>query len=252
MSTSSTIQISVKEALMWYGKLALEFSMSPIADAERIAIVLERLRDDVAEKRLAWQDALGDEIVVENPEDPTQGTLPALRARIAKLEREGAAWGKEYSAPMVLAARKEKLQAWMQEADRNIEKVSLQIVAKEKQLKILRDTTARREGAYRKALADYNQLREFAPAMIEQTRALKEAQAECVRAIEETGGAAITDTGAILQQLEETLAEAQAGDTAARMIDDRTVKQETIDEVIAAQDAQARSSERVSRWISNN
>lgn len=251
MSTS-TIRISIKEALMRYAEMALDFGMSPIADPERIAIVLERLRDDVAEKRLAWQDALGDQIVVENPSDPTQGSLPALRARIAKLEQEGAAWGKEYAEPMVLAARKEKLQAWMQEADHNIEKVALQVAAKEKLLKILQDTTARREGDYRNALAKYNQLREFAPAMIEQTRALKEAQAERVRAIEETGGAATTDTGAILQQLEETLTEAQASDTAAKMIDDQVVQQETIDEVIAAQDAQARSSERVSRWISNN
>ncbi|MBP7966745.1 hypothetical protein KAZ66_00585 [Candidatus Woesebacteria bacterium] len=241
------ITITMREAFGWFAEKAKEFSLSPIPDAERVAIVLQRMREDIANKKIAWDNALKAEVAIQDPEDFSVGALPTLRARMQKYEDRGALWGREYNSAS--AERQRQLSQQMKEADATISALEIEISTQEAVLVANQDTTRRRREAYDQAKTEYEKLRTLAPALVAQTNVLKEAQEERMRAIQETAGNSITNAGAILAQLQAVLDDAKAGDRAAALIDEETAEGRTLDEIMAAEDAASAQNDRVSRWI---
>lgn len=249
--TTSSIQISFTEAFKWFGGVAKAFALSPIPDAERVTIVLERMRSDVAEKKIAYINALKAEATILDPEDDKVGTLAVARARQAKYEAQGQAWGSEFSRETTSKKRKAELTQLMNEADATITALVSEIGSLEAVLKTRQETTRLRKNAYEAAQADYTKLKTLAPAMVAQTKALEEAQAERMQAIRDTGGKANTNSDAVIQQLTGALEAAKAGDRAAELVgDEEGVDKPSLDELIEQEAAAAATKERVNRWTS--
>lgn len=241
------LKIGVREALAYFVEKAKEWGMSPIPDAERLQIVLDRMRKDVAAKRLAYQEALAAVVTIQDPDDRKRGQLPALRARLTRYEKKGKEWGAEYKEETSSEERAE-LMARMQEASTNIQSVQSEITSLEQVLATQQETLALRKKAYEEAKADYEKLRFHGASLVAQAKALREAQAERARAIEASAGEAGTDSAAIMAELEEALEDARATERAAELIEG-DAREVPLDEIIAAEEKAAATDATVSAWI---
>jgi hypothetical protein len=244
------LNISLQEALSHYVQAAKEWALSPIPNVERLEIILNRMRQDVAEKRMAKQEALSAVVAIQDPEDPTRGKLPALQARLIKYQDKGAEWGAQYKELRETQhKRRADLMSKMREASANIEAVETEIASTEKILATRQETFELRDAAYQEAKQAYRQLKEMGPSLIAQTKALKEAQEERTRAIEQTAGDADTDSKVILQELTSALEDAQSDHRAAELIAEDEKSGISLDEIIAAEEKAAASDETVAGWI---
>jgi chromosome segregation ATPase len=242
------LKIGVREALAHFVEKAKEWGMSPIPDAERLQIVLDRMRKDVAAKRLAYQEALAAVVAIQDPEDAKRGQLPALRARLKKYEKKGAEWGAEYKEEETAGQKRADLMARMQEASTNIQSVKTEIFSLEQVLATQKETLELRKKAYEQAKADYEKLRFHGASLVAQAKALREAQEERARAIEASAGEAGTDSAAIMAELEEALEDARASERAAELIEG-DAREVPLDEIIAAEEKAAAADETISGWI---
>ena len=241
------LKIGVREALAHFVEKAKEWGMSPIPDAERLQIVLDRMRKDVAQKRLGYQEALASVVSIEDPEDAKRGQLPALRARLAKYQAKGQEWGTGYSEE-TSSKKRSDLMARMQEASANITSVQTQIASLEQVLATRKETLELRKKAYEEAKANYQKLRTHGPSLVAQAKALREAQEERARAIEQSAGEAGTDSAAILVELESALEETRADERAAELIEGEA-EEMSLDEIIAAEEKAASTDATISAWI---
>lgn len=241
------LKIGVREALAYFVEKTKEWGMSPIPDAERLQIVLGRMRKDVAEKRLAYQEALAGVVSIEDPEDPKRGQLPALRARLEKYQAKGEEWGAEYKEEASSRKRGDLL-ARMQEASANIHSVQAEIASLDQVLSTRKETLALRKKAYEEAKANYQKLRVHGPSLVAQTKALQESQAERARAIEQSAGEAGTDSAAILAELESAMEGARSDERAAELIEG-DAEEMSLDEIIDAEEKAASSDTTITAWI---
>jgi len=247
MSTKPTIAIKMSEAFAWFAGKAHDLLLSPIPDSERVGIMLKRLAEEVDDRRRLWQQALAEVVKIQNPESQDEGALPRKKARLELVNANGRKWGQE--SKEATGKRKEELQAFMQAASQEIEKLEADIKGLEEQLKIRSETLQLAETTYKKANADYAKLKAMAPALVAQTEALKRAQADKMAQMEESARSPSTDPSAVLAGLSEALEEAKASNTAAAQIqDDDQLDHVDLDDVMEKEAAAGSQATRIADW----
>lgn len=242
------LTITLKEALTFYVGKAAEFGMSGVPDAERLTLILKRMADDVSTKKTAYQQALSAVVAIQDPGDSSQGSLAVLRRKLEKYNAQGASWGSEYKSSQD-NRRKDELMHLMNLASPQIASLKGEIANQETLLATTTETLQLRRTAYETAEAEYHTLAQQGSALVAQTNALKQAQAERQRAMQQTGGKATTDSGAILAQLHVQLDQAHANDRAAQLIATDEHHEKSLDEIIAEQEKHASQDALVNQWI---
>jgi len=240
------LKIGLRESINHMGQRIVNGLGSTIPEGDRLQIVLERTAAEVDAKRSRYQEALKQTILLQDPDDAKKGELPALHARISRLEAQGRKWGKVHSVTENEDEHTE-LETKMQECAIEILALKEQATSLEVTLQMWQETVTLRREAWQNAKAEYDQLRLQGKALVAQKAALFGATQEHTRALQETSSAKNTSTKSILAGLRRDLKEAQADNQAAKVIcagGKRTSIEEELDMENRARIAQ----EIVSRW----
>jgi predicted nucleic acid-binding Zn-ribbon protein len=245
-TSGKSLKVGLGESIRHMGQEIVNGLGATIPEEERLYIVLNRIATEVDQKRSGYQGALKEIITLQDPDDSTKGKIPALYARIGKLEKKGKEWGGEHDASENDDQRTE-LMARMQECSVEILALMEQVTSLESALQMWRETAALRRKAWQDAKAEYDRLRLQGSALVAQKAALSAATWEHSRAIQEAGGAKDAGVKNILEGLRQDLEEVRAENKAASTV--RTESKRTnVEEEIDAQDRASAAQAYVATW----
>lgn len=240
------LKISVAEGLQYVLGKMRDAALGVVPDAEKLQILIERSAADTDGKRQAYHAALSSEVELLNPEHPDEGKLPALRAKLARRESQGQAWGKEF-AETTNTQRKGQLKGYLTQCSADCDQLEADIQATESLLAERQETTKLRKDAYESAKADYLKLRTVAPTILEHTNALNEAKRERLEALKDAGKSDGDNAAEIIQQLQEGLDDAKAGSIASSIIEGEETEVD-LDQVAEEEADAATTDARINRW----
>jgi hypothetical protein len=242
-------KISLTEALRWAAEQLQALGLGVIPDEAKLQILIDRMKADTNAKMRLWQDALKDECRIQDPENPEEGELPEKRQVLARREQQGARYGEEHATASNI--RKSELRRRMDQADSDMTRLEAEIAGLETILKTRQATRQMREKAYRTAKESFDKLAKVAPAILEQTKALREAEKERIAAAEAMASRGnAQDARSLLTELQAGLREAQAGAKAAELVlDDTDERDLDLDAIDEAEEAEAVANARINRWL---
>lgn len=232
------LNISFNEAVAWgLGKIQEAFG-DIVPDAERLSIIISRMEGEVDQLRDRYHEALRSEYEILDAEED-DGKLAEARTKREKRMAQGEKWGAECQTSNS-KAEQARLTARLELCAQEVHVLDGEISSLEKQLATRRETTRIRKQRYEAGKADLKRLNAIGPTLLEQAKAMEDAERDRLQAVAQKGAGIGSAAGAILAELEAHRDKVQAGQSAAERIfeeaDEDAIDLDAIDEQDAGND----------------
>ncbi len=251
------INLKLSELLAHWANKAKGYMEDFVPTAEKLAILLERMRDDMVQKRTAYTEALTARNVLDDPdvEDTIdKGLLPVAVRKKEKLERQGEELAAQRRGEKTTKYTEAQLTDALVKCAAQVRATGKEIDGLSTQLRIRNETLEARKAKFEEARAAYQQLKLEGPTLIEQIRQVEEVNKAKKAALKDAGKPGVhADPAGVIRDLQATLRDMEAEESALARVDQEVADVEVdLDEMVGDPASAPETDELLAGWLKKN